>query len=93
MFVARFMLGFGIGLKSATVPMYGAISAAPSSIRSALVVQWQMWTAFGMMVGYAADLIFYNVDSSVIVGLNWRCIERTSAFMMAIHYARTATYC
>lgn len=61
MFVARIMLGFGIGPKSATVLMYVA-ETAPPSIRGTLVMQWQMWTAFGTMVDYAADLIFYNVD-------------------------------
>lgn len=36
-------------------------------------MQWQMWTAFGIMVGYIADLAFYFVpDRSGIVGLNWR---------------------
>jgi len=32
-----------------------------------------MWTAFGIMVGYAADLAFYKVeDVPGITGLNWR---------------------
>lgn len=36
-------------------------------------MQWQMWTAFGIMVGYVADLAFYHIpDLSGIVGLNWR---------------------
>jgi hypothetical protein len=89
MFIARFVLGIGIGPKSATVPIYAA-ECTPPLIRGALVMQWQMWTggcksmllklyftdrelAFGIMVGYAADLAFYNVpDQSGIVGLNWR---------------------
>lgn len=79
MFVARFMLGFGIGPKSATVPIYAA-ETAPPSIRGALVMQWQVWSAFGIMVGYAADLIFYNVNSSSIVGLNWRCMMASAMF-------------
>ncbi|CAI7607930.1 unnamed protein product [Penicillium bialowiezense] len=79
MFFARFMLGFGIGPKSATVPMYAA-ETVPSAIRGALVMQWQMWTAFGIMVGYASDLIFYNVNSTVIVGLNWRCMMASAMF-------------
>lgn len=33
----------------------------------------QVWTAFGIMVGYAADLAFYKVkDVPGITGLNWR---------------------
>ncbi|KAJ5483766.1 hypothetical protein N7530_003012 [Penicillium desertorum] len=38
MFIARFMLGFGIGPKSATVPIYAA-ETTPPSIRGALVMQ------------------------------------------------------
>lgn len=72
MFIARFALGFGIGPKSATVPIYAA-ETTPPAIRGALVMQWQMWTAFGIMVGYASDLAFYTVaDRSNITGLNWR---------------------
>ncbi|TIC96879.1 putative metabolite transport protein YwtG [Colletotrichum higginsianum] len=72
MFIARFMLGFGIGPKSATTPIFAA-ECAPSRLRGALVMQWQMWTAFGIMLGYVADLAFYYVpDRGGIVGLNWR---------------------
>ena len=46
LFVARFVLGLGIGSKSSTVPVYGA-ECSPAPIRGALVMQWQMWTAFG----------------------------------------------
>ena len=83
MFIARFALGFGIGPKSATVPVYAA-ETAPPAIRGALVMQWQMWTAFGIMLGYAADLVFYNVkDVSGIVGLQWR-LMMGSAMLPAI---------
>jgi MFS family permease len=72
MFIARFALGLAIGPKSATVPIYAA-ETAPPAIRGALVMQWQVWTAFGIMLGYAADLAFYAVpDTPHIVGLNWR---------------------
>jgi hypothetical protein len=39
-------LGLGIGPKSSTVPVYSA-ECAPAPIRGALVMMWQMWTAFG----------------------------------------------
>ncbi|KAI9718245.1 MAG: hypothetical protein M1812_004235 [Candelaria pacifica] len=72
LFVARFALGFGIGPKSATVPIYAA-ETTPPAIRGALVMQWQMWTAFGIMIGYVSDLVFFKVpDKANIVGLNWR---------------------
>ncbi len=36
-------------------------------------MMWQMWTAFGIMLGYVADLAFYKVpDKPHIKGLNWR---------------------
>ncbi|ORY56111.1 hexose transporter [Pseudomassariella vexata] len=70
MFIARFFLGFGIGPKSATTPIFAA-ECSPPKLRGALVMQWQMWTAFGIMVGYVADLAFYKVPAHV-PGLNWR---------------------
>ena len=72
MFISRFALGLGIGPKSATVPIYAA-ECTPPKIRGALVMQWQMWTAFGIMLGYAADLAFFYVpDTAGVTGLNWR---------------------
>ena len=70
--IARFVLGIGIGPKSTTVPVYAA-ECAPALIRGALVMMWQMWTAFGIMLGFVADLIFLNVaDRPGITGLRWR---------------------
>ncbi|KIP02928.1 hypothetical protein PHLGIDRAFT_130455 [Phlebiopsis gigantea 11061_1 CR5-6] len=72
LFVARFILGFGIGPKSTTVPVYAA-ECAPAVIRGALVMMWQMWTAFGIMLGNVMDLAFFHVpDKHNITGLNWR---------------------
>ena len=47
LFLARFFLGFGIGIKSATVPVYCA-ECSPKHIRGALVMTWQFFTAFGV---------------------------------------------
>jgi MFS family permease len=83
MFIARFVLGLGIGPKSATVPIYAAECAHPR-IRGALVMQWQVWTAFGIMVGYAADLAFYYVpDPTGITGLNWRLMMGAYSFLQS----------
>ncbi|KAF3482721.1 proton myo-inositol cotransporter [Arthroderma uncinatum] len=80
MFIARFALGFGIGPKSATVPIYAA-ETSPPAIRGALVMQWQMWTAFGIMMGYASDLIFFNVpDTQYVTGLGWRLMMGSAMF-------------
>ncbi|KAI1428825.1 hypothetical protein F5Y12DRAFT_799896 [Xylaria sp. FL1777] len=71
MFIARFALGLGIGPKSATTPILAA-ECSPPKLRGALVMQWQMWTAFGILFGYIADLAFYEVPDRGIDGLNWR---------------------
>ncbi|CAE6461948.1 Putative metabolite transport protein YwtG OS=Bacillus subtilis (strain 168) GN=ywtG PE=3 SV=1 [Rhizoctonia solani AG-1 IB] len=72
LFAARFVLGLGVGPKSSTVPVYAA-ECSPAPIRGALVMMWQMWTAFGIMLGFVADLMFYHVkDTANITGLNWR---------------------
>lgn len=83
MFIARFFLGFGIGPKSATVPIFAA-ETTPPRIRGALVMQWQVWTAFGILVGYASDLCLYKVqDQAGVVGLNWR-LMMASAMLPAL---------
>jgi sugar porter (SP) family MFS transporter len=72
LFIARFFLGFGIGPKSATVPVYAA-ECSPAPIRGALVMMWQMWTAFGIFLGDLIDLAFYFIpDTPGVTGLNWR---------------------
>ncbi|KAI6002398.1 hypothetical protein F5J12DRAFT_894166 [Pisolithus orientalis] len=72
LFIARFFLGIGIGPKSATVPVYAA-ECSPAAIRGALVMMWQMWTAFGIFLGTLVDLAFYYIPNrGGIEGLNWR---------------------
>lgn len=41
--------------------MYAAESA-PKTIRGALTMMWQMWTAFGIMLGFVVSVAFENVD-------------------------------
>ena len=84
MFIARFALGFGIGPKSATVPIYAA-ETTPPAIRGALVMQWQVWTAFGIMIGYVADLAFFQVpDPPGVTGMNWRLMMASAMFPAVI---------
>ncbi|KAH3664019.1 hypothetical protein OGAPHI_004733 [Ogataea philodendri] len=72
LFISRFFLGFGIGPKSTTVPVYSS-ECAPAKIRGSLVMMWQMWTAFGIMLGDVMSLAFYKVPShSIHKGLEWR---------------------
>ncbi|KAF2819656.1 plastidic glucose transporter 4 [Ophiobolus disseminans] len=58
--IARFFLGFAVGAKSSTTPVYAAESA-PKNIRGALTMMWQMWTAFGIMLGFIVSVAFQNV--------------------------------
>lgn len=76
--------GLGIGPKSATIPIYAA-ECTPATIRGALVMMWQMWTAFGIMLGYIAGVAFRSVldgDSTVCspgqpeeILLRMRCVS------------------
>ena len=59
--VARFVLGLAVGAKSSTTPIYAA-ECAPKTIRGALTMMWQMWTAFGIMLGFVVSIVFQNVD-------------------------------
>lgn len=60
MFLFRFLLGLGIGPKSATIPIYSA-EAAPQNVRGGLVMMWQVFTAFGIMLGYLTGVALRNV--------------------------------
>ena len=66
MFLYRFLLGLGIGPKSATVPIYAA-EAAPANVRGSLVMMWQVFTAFGIMAGYLTGVVFQNTGAN-----NWK---------------------
>ncbi|CAM0140929.1 hypothetical protein VKS41_003606 [Umbelopsis sp. WA50703] len=69
LFAARLLLGLSIGNNSAVVPVYTAESV-PASIRGGLVMLWQTFTAFGIMLGYIIDVAFMNITQDG--GLNWR---------------------
>lgn len=68
--VCRLLLGFGIGPKSATIPIYAAESVPSEEIRGALVMTWQLCTALGLMLGYISTYIFQDLPDN----LGWRCM-------------------
>lgn len=72
LFAARFVLGLGIGAKSSTIPVYSA-ECAPAPIRGALVMQWQVWTAFGIMLGNIMGVAFYPLGE-----VGWRYMLASS---------------
>ena len=51
----RILLGIGMGLKEVTVPVFSAENS-PSNIRGGLVMSWQIWTAFGILLGTVANI-------------------------------------
>jgi hypothetical protein len=59
LFVVRLILGIGMGAKGSTVPIFAAENS-PAQIRGALVMGWQLWTAFGIFLGFAANVIVEN---------------------------------
>lgn len=73
----RVLLGIGMGLKEVTVPVFSA-EVAPSVIRGGLVMSWQTWTAFGILLGTSANLAVKDVGS-----IAWR-LQLGSAFIPAV---------
>lgn len=66
-----------MGLKEVTVPVFSAENA-PTNIRGALVMSWQMWVAFGIMLGFSANLVVINAGD-----ITWR-LQFGSAFIPAV---------
>lgn len=79
LFLARFVLGLGIGSKSSTVPVYAA-ECSPPPIRGALVMMWQMWTAFGIMLGNIMGVAFMGVSED----LSWRLMLGSTVVLPVI---------
>ncbi|KAL9123657.1 MAG: hypothetical protein Q9217_006932 [Psora testacea] len=77
LFVTRLLLGIGMGSKASTVPIYAAENC-PAAIRGGLVMSWQMWTAFGIFLGFCANLAVYDV-----VPIGWR-LQLGSAMIPAL---------
>jgi MFS family permease len=66
-----------MGLKEVTVPVFSAENA-PTNIRGALVMSWQLWVAFGIMIGFSANLVVVNTGH-----IAWR-LQFGSAFIPAV---------
>jgi hypothetical protein len=77
LFACRILLGFGMGVKGSTIPIYAAENS-PAAIRGALVMSWQLWTAFGIFLGTCANLAMVNVGKYA-----WR-YQLGSAFIPAV---------
>jgi sugar porter (SP) family MFS transporter len=86
LFVTRLLLGIGMGCKASTVPIYAAENC-PAAIRGGLVMSWQMWTAFGIFLGFSANLAVYNAGD-----ISWR-LQLGSAFIPAVPLIIGIFYC
>jgi len=75
--IVRVFFGYGIGLKGATVAIYSA-EVAPTVIRGALVMGWQLWTTVGIVLGFAANAIVRNSGP-----ITWR-LQIGSSFIPAV---------
>ncbi|KAF9559864.1 hypothetical protein CPC08DRAFT_742953 [Agrocybe pediades] len=84
--VCRLLLGIGMGAKATTVPVYAAENT-PASIRGGLVMSWQLWTAFGIFLGFCANLAVADVGR-----IAWR-LQLGSAFIPAIPLAIGIYFC
>ncbi|CAZ85640.1 unnamed protein product [Tuber melanosporum] len=84
MLATRFLLGLGIGPKSATIPVY-ASECTPPTIRGGLVMMWQMWTAFGIMLGLVMGVALFHIgDSTDQAFINWRLMIASPMFFPLI---------
>jgi len=86
LFICRLILGVGMGAKGATVPIFAAENS-PHQIRGALVMGWQMWTAFGIFLGFAANAAVAHTGS-----IAWR-LQLGSAFIPAFPLAIFIFFC
>lgn len=84
--MTRILLGIGMGCKASTVPIYAAENC-PAAIRGGLVMSWQMWTAFGIFLGFCANLAVYNTGD-----IAWR-LQLGSAFIPAVPLVVGVYFC
>ncbi|EEQ27911.1 sugar transporter [Microsporum canis CBS 113480] len=73
----RLLLGVGMGTKASTVPIFCAENT-PAIVRGGLVMSWQLWTAFGIFLGFTANLVVKNAGT-----IAWR-LQVGSAFIPAV---------
>ncbi|KAL2274678.1 hypothetical protein FJTKL_02973 [Diaporthe vaccinii] len=75
--LCRLLVGIGMGVNGSTVPIFAAENS-PAAIRGALVMSWQLWTAFGICLGTCANLVVGRTGV-----ISWR-LQFGSAFIPTI---------
>ncbi|KAF1960445.1 hypothetical protein CC80DRAFT_583125 [Byssothecium circinans] len=84
--LCRMFMGFGMGIKISTIPVYSA-EISPASIRGGMVTSFQLWVAFGIFVGQCSNLIFFRIGR-----LAWR-FQLAAAFAPAIPVVICVWWC
>ena len=84
--ICRILLGIGMVLEDVTVPVFSAENA-PANIRGALVMSWQMWVAFGAMLGFSASLVVFHAGA-----ITWR-LQLGSALIPAVSLLLGVYFC
>ncbi|KAK4891169.1 hypothetical protein LTR27_010243 [Elasticomyces elasticus] len=69
----RVLLGIGMGCKASVTPVYAA-EISPAHIRGSLVMNWQLFDAFGIFCGFTANLVVSQVGPT-----SWRWQVASSA--------------
>lgn len=75
--ICRLFMGLGMGIKISTIPIYSA-EVSPANIRGGIVTSFQLWVAFGILLGFSTNLIFMDVGR-----LAWR-FQLSAAFVPAM---------
>ncbi|THW36563.1 hypothetical protein D6D21_06568 [Aureobasidium pullulans] len=75
--ICRLFMGLGMGIKISTIPIYSA-EVSPANIRGGIVTSFQLWVAFGILLGFSTNLIFMDVGR-----LAWR-FRLSAAFVPAM---------
>ena len=75
--LCRLIMGIGMAVKITTIPVMTA-EIVPASVRGGLVMFFQLWVAFGILIGLSANLVFYRIGD-----LAWR-FQIGAAFAPAI---------
>ncbi len=84
--ITRLIIGVGLGIKITTIPIMTS-EVVPANIRGGLVMSFQLWVAFGILVGFSSNLIFMNIGR-----LAWR-FQLGAAFAPAIPVLILIWYC
>ncbi|KAI0888075.1 uncharacterized protein GGS22DRAFT_197936 [Annulohypoxylon maeteangense] len=61
--LVRMVNGIGMGVKAVSTPIL-ASETAVGFWRGSAILAWQLWVAFGIMMGFAFNLIFYTTGNS-----------------------------